>query len=397
MKIVSVRTRAVSCPLERPYASADAYFERRTGLLVFVETDAGLRGVGEAVPALGPPISTQTVIERELAPLLVGEDPLRTEHLWQRMYHATQRHGRRGLVMNAIAGVDIALWDLLGQAVGQPIFRLLGACHDRLDAYASAGFYAAGKGPEELAAECRALVDRGYRAVKIKVGRNSDLEIGAVNAHRRSYLRNSALLQVPLEVDVARVEAVREAIGPGIGLAVDANSSWDVPTARRFSAAVAGCRLLWLEEPLVADEVAASAELVRAAGVRIAGFETEAGLPAWRELLARRAIDVAQPAVTFSGGISECRRIATLAHAFDVAYSPHSFSTGVSLAASLHLAAAAPNAFLIEVDCNPNPLHSDLLEDPIEVGSDGTLAPPSGPGLGIRLRADVVDRYAVGA
>lgn len=390
MKITAVRTCTLRYPCDRPYASAGTYFSARQALLVFVETDAGLSGVGEATLAAAPAAVTRTVIEEELAPMLLGEDPLRVEFLWQRMYRRSFRHGRKGLLLNAMAGVDIALWDIVGRAAGLPLYRVLGACHERLPAYASGGFYSPGKGVEELAEECAGYIAQGFRAVKMKVGRNHDLEMD-----RFADLPHAAELRVSLAEDIERVRAVRRAVGPRAGLAVDANNAWDQATALRFCRAVADCNLLWLEEPVLTDDVRASAELARALDVPIAGYETETGLVPWRELLAGGAIDVAQPDITYSGGFSECRRIGALAEAYHVPFAPHCFSTAITLVASVHLAAALPNAYIVEVDCNPNALRDELLEEPVVVAPDGTIAPPSGPGLGVRLRQDTLDRYTV--
>lgn len=390
MKITDVTTLTLRYPCEQPFASAGSYFQARTALLVFVQTDSGLRGVGEATLAAGPVATTRAAIEQELAPMLVGEDPLRVEFLWQRMFRRSYRHGRKGLLLNAIAGVDIALWDIVGQAAGLPLYRVFGACHERLPAYASGGFYSPGKGTVEIAAECRGYVERGFRAVKMKVGRNNDLEYD-----RMADLINAGELRVSLQEDIERVRAVRQAIGPTVGLAVDANNSWDLSRAQRFCRAVEDCNLLWLEEPLPTDAVRASAELARGLDLPIAGYETESGLTAWRELIGRGAIDVAQPDITYSGGFSECRRIGAIAEAHDVPYAPHCFSTAITIAASLHLAASLPNAYTVEWDCNPNALRDELFEQPLTVAPDGTVAPPSGPGLGVRLRQDTLDRYTV--
>jgi L-alanine-DL-glutamate epimerase-like enolase superfamily enzyme len=390
MEITAVRTRTLRYPCERPFASAGSYFSARTALLVFVETDSLLTGVGEATLAAAPASVTRAVVEDELAPMIMGEDPLRVEFLWQRMYRRSFRHGRKGLLLNGIAGIDIALWDIVGQAAGMPLYQILGACHERMPAYASGGFYSPGKDADAIAQECAGYIAEGYRAIKLKVGRNSDLEVD-----RLADLPNADKLRVTLADDIERVRAVRRAIGPDAGLAVDANNAWDQATALRFCHAVEDCNLLWLEEPVSTDDVRSSAALARALDVPIAGYETETGLVAWRELLAAGAIDVAQPDITYSGGVSECRRIGALAEAFHVPYAPHCFSTGITIAASLHLAASLPNGYTIEMDRNPNPLREELFEEPLCVASDGTIAPPPGPGLGVRLRQDTLERYSI--
>src|SRR5579863_3637978 len=155
MKIAAIRTIALSCTVDPPYASAAGVQGRRGGLLVEVETDNGIVGIGEAGPGGGV---TAAVIEKDLAPLLVGQDPLLIEGLWQKMFARTRQYGRRGIVMQAISGIDIALWDIAGKVARMPVWRLLGGCRDRVEAYASGGFYSAGKSVEDLAAEAE-----GYR------------------------------------------------------------------------------------------------------------------------------------------------------------------------------------------------------------------------------------------
>src|ERR1051326_8680052 len=169
MKIAAIRTIAVSCKVDPPYASAAGVQARRGGLLVEVETDSGISGIGESGLGGG---ATATVIEKDLAPLLVGQDPLLIEGLWQKMFARTRQYGRRGVVMNAISGIDIALWDIAGKVAKMTVYQLLGACRDRVEAYASGGFYQEGKGVDGIAAEAEGYRARGFKGMKMKVGRN---------------------------------------------------------------------------------------------------------------------------------------------------------------------------------------------------------------------------------
>ena len=150
MKIAAIRTIALSCAVDPPYASAAGVQGRRGALLVEVETDGGIVGIGEAGPGGG---ATAAVVDKVLAPLVIGEDPLLIEGLWQKMFARTRQFGRRGLVMQAISGIDIALWDIAGKVAGLPVYKLLGASRDRVEAYASGGFYQEGKSADDLAGE----------------------------------------------------------------------------------------------------------------------------------------------------------------------------------------------------------------------------------------------------
>lgn len=178
-------------------------------------------------------------------------------------------------------------------------------------------------------------------------------------------------------------------------LAIDANNAWTPAVAIRFMRLVADQDVCWLEEPVATEDLAGSAEVAHALEVPVAGYETETGLAGFRELIGRRAVDIVQPDVTWTGGITETRKVAALAQAHGLPVVPHVFSSAVATIANMHLIAALPNAGLLEFDQNPNPLRSELFEEPIEVAPDGTVRLPEGPGLGVRLRADTVERYRV--
>ncbi|HZU91858.1 MAG TPA: mandelate racemase/muconate lactonizing enzyme family protein, partial [Stellaceae bacterium] len=164
MKIVDIRTTALSYRCEPPYGSAGGMQARRGALLVEIETDERITGIGEAGVGGG---ATATVIEKALKPMLIGEDPLLIEALWQRMFARTRQFGRRGVVMNAVSGIDIALWDIAGKAARLPLYRLLGGCRERVEAYASGGFYQEGKSIDDLAAEADGYRARGFRGMKM--------------------------------------------------------------------------------------------------------------------------------------------------------------------------------------------------------------------------------------
>ena len=203
MKILDVRTIPLSYRCEQPYISAAGGQVARNTLLVEIETDTGLVGLGEAGSAGGPLASTQVVVEQELKPLLLGEDPLLIEYLWQKMFQRTRQHGRRGIVMHAISGIDIALWDIAGKVAQLPVYRLLGAYRDTVEAYASGGFYQEGKDVAALVEEAGSYLSQGYRAMKMKIGRNP-----STRTNLRELLAAHDQCVVSLEDDLARVEAV---------------------------------------------------------------------------------------------------------------------------------------------------------------------------------------------
>ena len=390
MRITDVSTIRLRYTVPTPMADAIHFMPERNLLLVQVATDDGRVGIGEAAAFGGSLESVEAVVLHDLRPSLVGEDPFTVERLWSRMARRSHQRGSRGLLLMAISGVDIALWDLIGQATGTPLYRLLGGYRDTLDCYASAGFYAGGKGPAQLAEEVGGYAARGFRTVKIKVGRNPEVMLNPLPD-----MWASDYATVSLEEDVERVRAARRAIGPRTRLAIDANNAWTPAVALRFMRLVADEDVCWLEEPVATEDVAGSAEVARALEVPVAGYETETGLAGFRELVARRAVDIVQPDVTWTGGITETRKVAALAQAHGLPVVPHVFSSAVATIANMHLIAALPNAGLLEFDQNPNPLRSDLFEEPIEVSPEGTVRLPDRPGLGVRLRQETVDRYRV--
>src|SRR3984957_18479376 len=212
MKIKDIRTIALSCKVEPPYASASGVQSRRGGLLVEIETDSGIVGIGESGLGGG---ATATIIEKDLKPLLIGEDPLLIEGLWQKMFHRTRQYGRRGVVMHGISGIDIALWDLAGKIAKLPTYKLLGACRDRVEAYASGGFYQEGKGVDGIAGEAEGYRARGFKGMKMKIGRNP-----STGTHLRQVTGQAEFCEVDPSEDLARIAAARKARGPQAKLMV---------------------------------------------------------------------------------------------------------------------------------------------------------------------------------
>src|SRR5205823_8775350 len=211
-------------------------------LLVEIETDSGIVGIGEA--GIGGGV-TASVIDKVLAPLLRGEDPLLIEHLWQKMFVCTRQYGRRGIVMQAISSIDIALWDIAGKIAKMPVYQLLGACRDRVEAYASGGFYQEGKSAADLAGEAEGYRARGFKGMKMKIGRNPSTQ-----THLRDLIGNAEFCEVEPEEDLARVAAVRRALGSELKLMVDVNCAWSPAIAIAMGRAMEPHNLYWIEEPV---------------------------------------------------------------------------------------------------------------------------------------------------
>jgi D-arabinonate dehydratase len=374
VNITDVRVRLLSCPLSGGVvADATHRIPAREVILVEVATDTGHRGLGfltglsQMSGAEGRVIAG--IIRDGLAPMVVGEDPFRTEHLWARMYRGSFRLGRRGAAVRALSGVDIALWDLIGRATGQPLWRLLGGYRDTVQVYASGGFYAGAKGIDGLVAEMAGYMEHGFAGVKMKVGAAS------------------------LAEDTERIRAVRDAIGPAAGLLVDANEVYDPDTAIRALRRWERYDLAWLEEPVSPDDVPGMAKVAAASDVPIAVGENEYTKHGFRELIQNRAADVLQPDVTRVGGVTEWRKVAAMAEAEGLRVAPHAVHE-----LHVHLAAAAPNCSLIEFftpEAEIQEFLAHLFVQPVLAPRDGVLALPTAPGFGLEVDEDVARRHEV--
>jgi L-alanine-DL-glutamate epimerase-like enolase superfamily enzyme len=393
MRITDVRTIAVEVNLKQTVFDANYTMATKPALLVEVVTDEGLVGLGEAAHFGGPMASTAQVIEHELKPYLIGENPNDIERLWERMHRRAYKHARGGIVIAAISGIDIALWDLRGKMANMPVWRLLGGYRKRVPAYATGGFYAEGKGVRELVAEMESYVKAGFRAVKMKVGRNSNIELSALRASNER-----GVAEVSLATDIERVAAVRKAIGPDIRLAVDANGAWDVATAVKMGRAMEPFDIYWYEEPVWPDDVDGSREVAEKTSIAIAGYETcSYGIVDFARYISARAVHFVQPDVAWAGGLTESLKIAHLAQAANLPIAPHIHGSAVAVAAGLHLLGAVRNGSMAETVFPAHELMTELVLEPLALDSaTGEIELSERPGLGIELNSKTVKRFKVG-
>ncbi len=369
MKINKVEAMILTCQLDKPIMDATYTLPSRSVVLVKIDTDEGISGIGEAAYFGGPPMITKMIIEKELADYLIGEDPLNIERLWETMYQRSIKHGRKGAIIASMSGIDIALWDIKAKSVGMPLYRLLGGCYEKIRAYASAGFYAEGKGLKELASEMESYVKEGFTAVKMKIGRVSQAE------------------------DVARIKAVREAIGPNIDLLVDGNNVYTAYEAIKMARRMEAYDIFWFEEPVPAEDIEGSAKVAHAIDMPVAAGENEFTRYGFRDLIINQALDIAQPDATWCGGITEARKIAAMASAWNITCVPHSFSSAIALMSNLHFSASIPNSMFQEFDRNYNPLREELLTEPVRINKDGYIDLPDKSGLGVELNEATVKKY----
>jgi len=376
MKIKAVRTHVLEAALSQPFAYSRAWYDTRTAMIVEIETDGGVTGWGECY---GPARINAAVVQN-MAPWLIGEDPLRTEDIWRKIYGQLRDHGQKGVVIQGLSGIDIALWDVKGKHFGVPIYQLMGGpLRTQLPAYAT-GLYRRKSGDplRYLAEEAAGYIAGGFKAVKLKVG-------------------------FGVEEDATVTRTVREAIGPGVALMIDANHAFDAVAAIRLGRMIEQYEIGWFEEPVPPEDLQGYRAVKAALSIPIAGGECEFTRYGFREMLATRAVDIVQPDTCAAGGLSECKKIADMAEAFGVRYNPHVWGTGIAIAASLHLLAVlpahtphslAPLEPMLEFDRTEHPIRQALLTKPIE-HERGIVRVPDGPGLGIEVDRDALARFTV--
>jgi len=374
MKITDVRTHVLSAALSQPFAYSRAWYDTRTAMLVEMETDDGLTGWGECY---GPAAMTAAVV-RSAAPWLIGEDPLRTDFLWQMIYARLRGHGQKGVVIEELSGIDIALWDIKGKHFGVPVYQLLGGpLRNEVQAYAT-GLYRRKSGDplRYLTEEAAGYVAEGFKAVKLKVGFGVD-------------------------EDATVTRAVRDAIGADIALMVDANHAYDASAAIRLGRMIEEHDIGWFEEPVPPEDITGYQAVKAALSIPIAGGECEFTRFGFRNLLVSRAVDIVQPDTCAAGGLSECKKIADMSEAFGVRYNPHVWGTGIAIAASLQLLAVLPSHTptslsplepMLEFDRTEHPIRQAILTQPIE-HKGGMVRVPDGPGLGIEVDRAALERF----
>jgi L-alanine-DL-glutamate epimerase-like enolase superfamily enzyme len=345
-------------------------------LIVKVHTDAGVVGVGEvdssslvAKAIIAAPLSHK--ICRGLAACVLGQDPFEIDRLIHAMYEGSIFYGRQGAVIQAMSGIEIALWDIMGKATGRPVYQLLGGGFRKtFRAYASILF---GDTPAETERIGKTLVDQGYRAVKFGWGPMGQSE----------------------ESDLAQARAARRGLGDRCELMIDAGLCWDTATAIRRAKQFEQFNLIWLEEPLHPDNLQGYARLCAHSPIRIAAGEEICDIKEFRQMMDVGGIDVAQVDVTRVGGLARSKRIGWDSYERHRLCVNHSYKTGVNIAASLHFVAALPNSHYFEYCVEQGALRQSLTKQRFPV-VDGDISVPEDPGLGVELDEAIVAQYRVG-
>ncbi len=372
MKIVDVEALYLRLPVvdeTRTDSSQDA-------LIIKISTDSGLVGWGEVdgCPAVAKAIIEAPVSHTQvkgLRHILLGEDPMQTEYLWKKMYESTSYYGRAGAVIQAMAGIDLALWDLKGKALKQPIWALLGGRPSKLRAYSSNMFQMT---TEATVVRAKQAIDAGFTGIKFgwePFGRSD------------------------LALDLRYIEAIKAVTGSGVDFMLDVGHVWDAKTAIQRCRAYEPYSLAWIEEPLHPDDYVGYAALSTTAVQHIAAGEQECTVAGFETLIERGRINIAQIDLTRCG-FTQSMKIAAIAARNGIKVANHCFTTDINVAAALHLLASIPNALILEYGVEPGEIARSLARNPIRV-EDGHVAVPHEPGLGVEPNPDVIERYLVRA
>lgn len=346
-------------------------------VVIFVDTDAGITGVGEVDSS---PYVVKTIIDmpashmacRGLRDILIGEDPLDVERLWRKMYDMSIYHGRRSAVIHAMSGIDIALWDIIGQVYGVPTAKALGGSYrEKIQAYCSVLMPNTEKEVFELV---ESFDGSGYQGFKFGWGG----------------------LGESFEKDIALVKAARKAIGPDKKLMIDIAMRWtDVKGAMRTVKAFEEQDVYWVEEPFHPDNLDAYSRLNAATDVRISAGEEVGTIHEFRDLLSRGCVDIVQPDLSRCGGLTVGRKLIDLAEQYNVTIIPHAFKTNILMSASLQYIASLPNTWYLEFCEQDTVLRKQLTTPIFSIDAEGYVAIPQEKGLGIKVNQEVIDRYKV--
>jgi D-galactarolactone cycloisomerase len=377
MNVVDVVAHVLSTPLEEPFAFSQGWVKERNAMVVEVVTDEGVTGWGESLcHGLQPPEVAASFVEHCFKPMLIGRDPFDVEVIWEEMYNRTRPFGG-GAAVNAISGVDVALWDAMGRYLGQPVYRLLGgAFHSELTPYATGFYRREGEDPIKAGIEeAERHLSDGLCAMKLKVG-------------------------FGIEADIEYVRAIRKAVGPEARIMMDANCAYDAPAARRILLGCEDASVHFFEEPLAPEDLEGYKALRHLTPTYVAAGENLFGKTGFRRWVSEGALDVLQPDLCSSGGFTECKKIAAMAQAWGTKVVPHVWGTGIGLAASLQYIATLPptpmssnpEEPMLEYDRSSHPFREDLIGGAIRM-VNGKVAVPQTPGIGIEVDREILDRY----
>ena len=387
MKITKVTSHVLHYELPEELGYSQQYYARRTAHLVEVETDEGVVGWGECFGPGNIAIANKTIVEKVIQPMIVGDDPLNRDVIWHKVYNLMRDHGQKGMPLQALSGVDIALWDIAGKIADLPIHKLIGGAHRTSVPVYGYGMMlkreATASMIDRFRDEAAAIKGKGFRATKMKIG------IGPKD-------------------DVKLIEAVRQGVGDDFRFMADANHAYTTKDAFYVGRALGELGAYWFEEPVAPEDLDGYRELRAHLDVNISGGEAEFNRWGWRALLESRGLDIAQPEVCALGGISEYLRVLALCHAHFTPVINHVWGSAIAVATNLQLLAAMPPIPgglhpwepMLEFDTTDNKFRDELLIEPLDIqgqvaSNEGRVSIPTAPGIGVEPDRSVIERFEV--
>lgn len=385
MKITEIRSHVLQYPLEEELGYSQQYYSLRTAHLVEVRTDHGITGWGECFGGGNVALANKAIVEKVIQPIVLGVNPLDREVIWHKVYNLLRDHGQKGMPIQSLSGIDIALWDIVGKFYSLPVYQLLGgAFRDQIPVYGYGMMLQRVPDLEErFARESATILDNGFKAVKMKIG-------------------------ISPEKDLKLVEAVRNSIGSHVKLMVDANHAYTAREAIPLGRELEQMGVSWFEEPVASEDRQGYRDLCEALDMNIAGGEGEFTRWGFRDLICGRCVDILQPEVCGLGGITEYKKILAMAHAHFIPIVNHVWGSAVAVATNLHLLASLPDLPgamypvqpMLEYDTTPNKFREELLTQPLNIKAqvkqnEGTVTLPQGPGLGIEPDLDFVKYFSI--
>lgn len=385
MKITKVISHVLQYDLEEELGYSQQYYTKRTTHLVEVHTDAGIVGWGECFGGGNIALANKVIVERVIQPMILGMDALDRDVIWHKVYNLTRDHGQKGMPLQALSGVDIALWDIAGKAANLPVYKLLGGnFRDKIPAYGYGCMLQRFPDLEQRFRDDSARIkDLGFKAMKMKIG-------------------------LGIKEDIKLTTAVRETIGDDMDLMVDANHAYTTREAIPIGRELEKLNVAWFEEPVAPEDKEGYRDLCEALDINIAGGEGEFTVWGFKDLIGNRCVDVLQPEVCGLGGITEYKKILGMAQAHFVPVVNHVWGSAVAVATNMHLLASLPDfpgaahpvQPMLEYDTTPNKFREEILEESLDIlgqvkRNDGFVDLPKGPGLGIEPDRDFLGRYAV--
>lgn len=387
MKITKITSHVLQYDMPELLGYSQQYYDKRSAHLVEIETDEGITGWGECFGPGNIAIANKTIVERVIQPMLLGENPLNRDVLWHKVYNLLRDHGQKGMPMQALSGVDIALWDIAGKIAGLPLYMLIGGKHRSEIPVYGYGMMLRPEPVSNLAKrfeeEAAAIKSMGFVATKMKLG------LGPKD-------------------DIKLAQAVRKGVGDNYRFMADANHCYTTSDAFYVGHALEELDAYWFEEPIAPEDYDGYRELRAGLKINIAGGEAEFNRWGWRQLLESRGLGIAQPEVCALGGISEYLRVLALCHAHFIPVINHVWGSAIAVATNMHLLAAVPplpgGLFpwepMLEFDTTDNKFRDDLLKEPLDIqgqvkSNNGRVAIPDRAGIGVEPDRDFIKHYRV--